>query len=683
MGEVWEAEDTRLGRRIAIKMLPAETADDPQRLARFEQEARAVAVLDHPGIVTVHSIEESEGHHFITMQRVEGRTLAELIEGSAGEGLPLRQFFDIAIQLADAVAAAHAHGIAHRDLKPANVMVTPQGRVLVLDFGLAKMLAVGGDEGATVATGAVLTGEGKILGTVAYMSPEQAEGRSVDERSDLFSLGVLLYELCTGTRPFDGDTQMSILTSIIRDTPAPVTDLNTTLPHHLGRIIRHCLEKDVERRTQSATDLRNDLEDLRRELDSGEIGESHSSAGGGAGSAQTIAARAQGASIKRWLLPAAVALIVIVLLAWWASRPGTPDRGGELPGGLETLAQQGDLDALHEGMVAAGMDSADADGLLAGNSGTLSLDIEPAATSVTIRRVTPTGSFSEHRPLPLTAGTPHRLVAGEYHVSLEAAGHEPSSLIVGVEVGADTAVRRRLAPSTVASTGMVLVQAGASPLDPTVTVPEFLIDATEVTHAEYLEFVTGGGYRNDALWPATISIDGVPTAIEEARRILVDRTGIPGPREWSGGRYPDGLGDHPVTGISWYEAQAYARWRDKELPGPHQWWRAAVGDSGSVFPWGNDVRTVPDRANFDLGGTVAAGSLPLGVSPFGCMEMAGNVREWLASSGDTEDARRPVAGGSWQDPAYTFDPTFLEAFAPDYTSDSIGLRLVRPVQPEA
>ena len=261
MGDVYAAQDTKLGRKVALKILPSEMAADPERRARFEREAKAVAALNHPNIVTIHSVEEADGVHFITMELVEGKTLSELIPES---GCPLSSLLDRAVAMTDAVSAAHGRGITHRDLKPDNVMVTDDGRVKVLDFGLAKLRGEGTDEAAATRLAAdAQTAEGKILGTAAYMSPEQAEGKTVDSRSDIFSLGTILYEMATGARPFQGDTVISTMSAILRDHPPPPSDARPDLPPDLARIVRRCLEKDPERRFQTAKDVRNELEDIR------------------------------------------------------------------------------------------------------------------------------------------------------------------------------------------------------------------------------------------------------------------------------------------------------------------------------------------------------------------------------------------------------------------------------------
>lgn len=269
MGEVYAADDTKLHRRVALKLLPALFAADPERRKRFEREAHAVAALNHPGIVTIHSVEIDGPVPFLTMELVEGGSLRQAIPGG---GMPTEAVLRIGVAISDAVAAAHQRGIVHRDLKPANVMVGPDGRVKVLDFGLAKLReaeAAAAGETSTTVLNEDLSGEGRIVGTVAYMSPEQAEGKPVDHRSDIFSLGVMLHEMATGERPFKGDTEISIISSIIKDTPGAITDTRPDLPLPLARIVKRCLVKDPQRRYQSARDLQTDLEDLKQDVDSG------------------------------------------------------------------------------------------------------------------------------------------------------------------------------------------------------------------------------------------------------------------------------------------------------------------------------------------------------------------------------------------------------------------------------
>jgi serine/threonine protein kinase/Tfp pilus assembly protein PilF len=267
MGEVYLARDQRLDREVALKILPAEMAADPQRLQRFEREAKAVATLNHPNIVTLHSVEEADGVRFLTMERVVGDSLERLISRGA---MSFKAFMEIARPLSEALAAAHETGVTHRDLKPANIMLTEDGRVKVLDFGLAKLQEKpGASSGSDVATQG-LTREGAVVGTVPYMSPEQLQGRAVDHRSDIFSLGIIFYQLLTGKRPFPGETSAEVISAILRDTPHPVNEINVGLPQHLGRIVRRCLNKDPNDRYQTVRDLLIELKELKQEISDSE-----------------------------------------------------------------------------------------------------------------------------------------------------------------------------------------------------------------------------------------------------------------------------------------------------------------------------------------------------------------------------------------------------------------------------
>jgi len=268
MGEVYRGRDPRLKRDIAIKVLPAGLTSSPDSLARLEREATTVAGLNHPGIVVLHSIEEAGEIRFLTMELVEGRSLADLVTPG---GLPLAQLLDLAIPLADALVAAHERGVVHRDLKPANVMVTREGRVKVLDFGLAKLAQAEPNspetETATIATPA--SEPGRVMGTAPYMAPEQIRGDPVDGRADLFAFGILVYELAVGQRPFAGRTLADLGSAILRDAPPPLTGLRPDVPRDLDRIVRRCLEKEPRERFQTALDVRNELRDLRRTMESG------------------------------------------------------------------------------------------------------------------------------------------------------------------------------------------------------------------------------------------------------------------------------------------------------------------------------------------------------------------------------------------------------------------------------
>src|SRR3989454_4621270 len=271
MGVVYEAQDLTLGRRVALKFLPPQLARDAASLDRFLVEARAASALNHPNICTIYAVENDGGQSFIAMELLEGQSLDHKL---LGPPLPLDRVLDIGIQLADALDAAHAKGIVHRDIKPANIFLTQRGPVKVLDFGLAKLTHAAEMAMDAVATQASpgpahLTSPGSTVGTVAYMSPEQARGEELDARSDLFSLGAVMYQMATGRLPFSGSTSAVIFNAILEHDPVPPLELNSELPPKLQEIIEKALEKDRDLRYQSAADLRGDLKRLKRDTESG------------------------------------------------------------------------------------------------------------------------------------------------------------------------------------------------------------------------------------------------------------------------------------------------------------------------------------------------------------------------------------------------------------------------------
>jgi len=268
MGEVYLATDTRLDRSVALKVLPAAVAHDSVRMERFDREAKAASALNHPNVAHIYEIGEADGIHFLVMEFIEGEALDRRIDGRP---LPLNDIGQIGAQIADALDAAHGKGIVHRDIKPANIMITPRGLVKVLDFGLAKVMDRSSSLDSQMAT-RTLSAAGELIGTVAYMSPEQALGRAVDHRTDIFSLGVVLYQMATGRTPFQGSSPSETIARILEAQPEAIARFNYDVPEDLERIVRKCLEKDRERRYQSARDLMVDLKGIAREREAAHSG---------------------------------------------------------------------------------------------------------------------------------------------------------------------------------------------------------------------------------------------------------------------------------------------------------------------------------------------------------------------------------------------------------------------------
>jgi dienelactone hydrolase len=660
-GEVYRARDIRVDRQVALKVLPEDFLEGEERRTRFEREAKLLASLNHPGIAILYSFEEIPGsssssrsssaiRHVLVMELVDGKTLhAALAKGP----LPVSEALPIAIQIADALAEAHRAGILHRDVKSSNVMLSSRGHVKVLDFGLAKRLQPALAPGGT---GPELTREGTTLGTLSYMSPEQLLGKAVDARSDLFSFGVVLYEMLTGRLPFQGSTTVAVADAILHAQPRDLGE--APVPHGLKRVVLKLLEKDPARRFASAEEV---VATLKAE--------------------QTAMAPAPAGRLSRAtrLLLAAAAVAVVAIGAWVWQRAARIRRAREAIPEINRLAAEEDF-------ARAAALARKARSVLPQD-----LTLESLWTQVTIEMTVesdPPGAEAFFRPYHGDAGawerlgtTPLREVRvpkGFYVWRIVKEGYEPAWRIAptwNVLVGRDLSIRLR--PAGSAPAGMVPVEGGSTGLAipgldhiPPVTLEDYWIDAHEVTNEEYRKFVGAGGYEKPDFWKHPFVAKGRSLSRAEAMAAFRDATGRPGPATWELGTFPKGQEKHPVAGVSWYEAAAYAEFAGKSLPTIYHWNRAAQTQASQL--------AVPG-SNFQGAGTVPVGSAGA-VSGFGTTDMAGNVKEWCLN--ESSGGRRFILGGGFGEPTYMFIDQ--DAQPPMDRRTNYGFRCVKlPAPPPA
>jgi eukaryotic-like serine/threonine-protein kinase len=637
MGVVYRAIDTRLQRPVAIKTLTAEATADADRIRRFVQEARSASALNHPHIVTIYEVDEADGTTFIAMELVEGTPLDRVLQ----EGpLDVAKALDYATQIASALEAAHAGGIVHRDIKPANVIVSREGRVKVLDFGLAKLF----ERAAALDTVTALsTRAGLVLGTPAYMSPEQAEGRPVDARSDIFSFGAVLYEMLAGKRPFAGNSDLGIISSILRDDPPPLKTRRPDVPSSLQTIVDRALAKEPGARYQGARALGADL-----------------------AAAHSALVRPVEAAWRRpaVLVPAALVLIAVAAIGGWQTiqaRRARLVRQQAIPE-IERLET-------NEQFVQAVARARDAERLAPDEIARLRQNwyrpafvTVPDGVDVAIKNYLDVGGAWE--PIGRTPLAAPELPFGQYRVRFSKPGFLPVEISTGA-MGRQFPIR--LMPETGAPPNMVLVNGGefgvgvAKP----VVLPDFWLDKYEVTNAEFKRFLDAGGYRDAKYWKQPFQDGARVLAFDEAIARFRDATGRTGPSSWELGNYPDGTADFPVGGISWFEAAAFAEFSGKALPTLYQWFRAVNPAELSA-----DILRL---SNFDGKGPRRVGESGA-LGPWGTFDMAGNVREWCANlpQGTT---LRYVLGGSWDEPSYRY--TEADAQNPWDRSTRYGVRLVK------
>ena len=649
MGVVYLARDIDLERDVALKFLPAHLTHDDSTTQRFIAEARTASGLDHENICAVHEIGRSEdGMVFIAMAYYHGRTLKEIIAEGPLDAARAR---DIAEQIAGGLVVAHERGIVHRDIKPANIIVTERGQVKILDFGLAKL----------VASTTHLTETGTTVGTVAYMSPEQLRGQNVDARSDLWSLGVVLYEMLAGRLPFAGDHPAAVSYSILHERPTPVTHHRAGVPPEVVRVIERALQTNAGERYASAKEMRDDLR----------------------GTSSGAAARSRRVS-KRWMGAAIAAAVVLVaaIVFWqrshqsevaWAREVALPEIE-RLAGDRSTSSEQPDLWRAYE--LAAQVEKIlpedpRLDGLRSGFERKLYLGSTPPGAAVRARSY---GGSDDDDAWRTMGNTPLHLwfPLGISRIEVALDGYATAAeIVLNNHFVADSVFVALYRPEEIPP-GMVWVSdwsraIGLPGLEglPAHRIRGFWVDRCEVSNRHYKAFVEAGGYQKPEYWKFPFMDNGNGVTFDEAMARFVDATGRTGPATWEAGDYPDGAENYPVAGISWYEAAAYAQFAGKQLPTIYHWNAVALTiGSAAIVPPANFGGKGPEAV--DAGGAVHRG---------GALNLAGNVREWCWNA--TSAGERFILGGGWSDQPYGFNDAYAQQ--PFDRSVINGLRCIKVV----
>ncbi|HVQ14486.1 MAG TPA: protein kinase, partial [Vicinamibacterales bacterium] len=607
---VYAAFDEQLRRPVAVKFLPHALQVDADRLSRFRNEARTISALNHPNIITIFEIGQSETTPFIAMEFVEGETLRSRLR--AGR-LALRDAIDIALQVARALGAAQEKGIVHRDIKPENVMIRRDGYVKVLDFGVAILRAREHGTPSMLTGGSLETVIAGVAGTPAYMSPEQIDGRPVDARSDLFSLGIVLCEMTTGTNPFSGGGVVDIV-SAIQQTPVPAAALTAELPRDARDIILKLLQRDPANRYQATQELATDLRNVLGTLD------------------MPVRVPAGGRFPRRGVeIAAALALIVAAGIGAFFYRSSERRdwvRDQAMPEIIKLAAEDKGVQAFQLIQEAEKYAAGDPDLARAAASATrvASVHSTPPGALVEVEDyLSPASTWLRLGTTPLDK---IRIPAGylRWRVTKPGVGELISAPAAGDTMDFD------LETAAKAPEGMVPVSGGpwidslaflgwVGPY----ALPPFFIDRFEVTNRQYQVFVDKGGYATRDYWKQPFVRDGRELSWGDAMDLFRDATGRPGPSTWEGGHYPEGMADYPVSGVSWFEAVAYAEFMGKTLP--------VIAQGFKVMP------PVLDRfavAESNLSGSPVPVGQFAGLGPFGTFDMIGNVREWYWNAANDE-----------------------------------------------
>jgi tRNA A-37 threonylcarbamoyl transferase component Bud32/dienelactone hydrolase len=641
---VYKARDIQLKRWVALKFLPSNLATSDELRERFLIEAQAAAALSHPNICVIHEVGEDQGLPFIAMEYVEGETLRQKIKRGL---LGTEDVVALMGQVAAGLGEAHSKGIIHRDIKSSNVMVTDKGQAKVMDFGLAKLH--GGES---------LTKTQTTLGTVGFMSPEQASGAEVDHRTDLWSAGVVFYELLTGEMPFQGPNDLAVIYNILNEEPRPIQRREPPVPAALQRVVDRVLKKDPEARYGSAGEM---VEDLQK------YSETLRAEAAGVLNLRSLVRRLRQ---PRVAVPTALAFAAVAAVAvWffqhraevvWAREVALPE--------IERLIGENDA---WRNLVPPYRLAEQAEAIL-GDDPTLADVFSRVALEMDVR-TTPPGARvymkefanpdAEWTYLGVSPLEGTRVPVGIFRWKIEKDRYE-TSLAASSTWDFDPSVQTRqgigigLVPYQLVRTldwegdlppRMVRVQSTETPVG---TLDDFFIGKYEVTNREYKQFVDAGGYRNGEYWQYPFLKDGVELTWDEAIQEFVDPSGQPGPSTWMGGDYPPGRDEYPVSGVSWYEAAAYAEYAAASLPTDVHWNVARGGFTPMIrYPQLGGFAVLAPFSNFGGQGPVPVGSLP-GITTYGAYDMAGNVREWCWN--ETPQGRL-IRGGAWDGNTYDFN----------------------------